>query len=186
MSTPSPTVTIRDAAQHDLPAIQAIYAHYVLHELATFELDPPSVADLAARRDAVLRAGLPWLVAEHADEIVGYCYATPYRPRPAYRHTIEESVYLAPGHVGLGTGSRLLDALVKRCEQGPWRQMLAVIAMPGADGNAASMALHRRFGFAPAGLLRHVGYKHGQWIDTALMQRPLGAGAGCAPDGALP
>lgn len=169
-------VIVRDATDADLPAIQAIYAHYVLHELATFELEPPSAADMAARRSAVLQAGLPWLVAEHAGALAGYCYATPYRPRPAYRHTIEESVYLAHGSGGLGIGSLLMQALLERCERGPWRQMLAVIAMPDETGNAASMALHRKFGFERAGVLKHVGYKHGHWIDTVLMQRPLGLG----------
>ncbi|KAF1045158.1 MAG: L-methionine sulfoximine/L-methionine sulfone acetyltransferase [Herbaspirillum frisingense] len=184
-SLSSAAIMVRDAVDADLPAIQAIYAHYVLHELATFELEPSDTAAMAARRASVLAAGLPWLVAEYEGEIVGYCYATPYRPRPAYRYTIEESIYLAAGRGGLGLGSLLMRALLERCARGPWRQMLAVIAMPDMDGNAASLALHRRFCFEHAGVFSKVGHKHGQWIDTVLMQRPLGIGAGAPPDDAV-
>lgn len=170
---------MRDAADGDLPAIQAIYAHHVLHGLASFEEVPPGVDELRARHAAVRAAGLPYLVAEVDGAVAGYAYATLYRPRSAYRHTVEDSVYVALGMAGRGIGAALLAALIARCEAGPWRQMLATIGQ--GDGNAGSIALHARMGFARIGALRSVGFKHGQWLDTVLMQRPLGVG-----DGALP
>lgn len=170
---------LRDAVEDDLAAIQAIYAHHVLHGRATFEESPPSVAELRTRRAAVLALGLPYLVAARNGSVVGYCYATAYRPRAAYRHTIEDSVYIAPDRRGQGIGAALLGGLIARCEAGPWRQMLAVI---GDSGNAASIALHRRFGFELVGTLTSVGFKLGAWTDTVLMQRQLGAGDGALPD----
>jgi phosphinothricin acetyltransferase len=182
MSEPAATAPIvRDACEDDLPAIQAIYAHHVLHGLATFEEVPPSVDDLRARRAQVLGLGLPYLVAEHAGTVAGYSYATSYRPRPAYRFTVEDSVYVADGLGGRGIGSALLGALIRRCETGPWRQMIAVI---GDRDNAGSIALHRRFGFRLVGTLDAPGYKLGRWVDTVLMQRALGPGAATSPDGA--
>jgi L-amino acid N-acyltransferase YncA len=166
-------LSVRDAREGDMPAVQYIYAHYVLQSLATFEETPPTVEELLARRTVVVDAGLPYLVAEHEGGIVGYCYATAYRPRPAYRYTIEDSVYVADGFYGQGIGAALLQELIARCEKGPWRQMLAVI---GDSNNTASIALHRRMSFVPAGRLRSVGFKLDQWVDTVLMQRPLGAG----------
>ncbi len=156
-----------------MAAVQRIYAGHVLRGLATFEETPPSVEEMAARRRALLDLGLPYLVAETLGEIVGYCYASAYRPRPAYRYTLEDSVYVAEGLAGRGIGSALLGALIARCETGPWRQMLAVI---GDSANSASVALHRRHGFEFVGALRSVGFKLGQWVDTPIMQRPLGAG----------
>jgi len=167
------TIAIRDAAEADMAEIQAIYAHHVLHGTASFEEVPPSADDLRARRAAVLAAGLPYLVAQFDGRVVGYSYATTYRPRSAYRHTIEDSVYVAHGKDGHGIGGALLSALIDRCEAGPWRQMLAVI---GDSGNAGSIALHRRMGFGPVGTLSSVGFKHGRWLDTVLMQRALGPG----------
>jgi len=173
-SAPSPaSIVIRDAAEADMTAVQRIYAHHVLHGLASFEEVPPSVRDLVARRDSVLAAGLPYLVAERDGEVVGYSYATAFRPRSGYRHTIEDSVYVAQGLAGKGIGSLLLEALVCRCETGPWRQMIAVI---GDSANTASIALHRRFGFRLVGTLRSAGLKLGRWVDVVLMQRSLGAG----------
>ena len=166
-------VRVRDATEADMPAIQAIYAHHVLHGLATFEEVPPSVAVMTERRASVLRAGLPYLAAQFDGQVVGYAYATAYRPRPAYRHTIEDSIYVANGLGGRGVGVALLQALIARCERGPWRQMLAVI---GHSGNTASIALHRRCGFEPIGTLHAVGFKLGRWVDTVLMQRALGDG----------
>jgi L-amino acid N-acyltransferase YncA len=173
-----PAVTVRDARADDMAAVHAIYAHHVLHGLATFEEVPPSVDELIARRAAVIGAGLPYLVAERAGAVVGYSYASAYRPRPAYRHSIEDSVYVADGLAGRGIGAALLAALIARCEAGPWRQMIAII---GDTGNAASIALHRRYGFAPVGTLRAVGFKLGRWVDTVLMQRALGPGAAAPP-----
>jgi phosphinothricin acetyltransferase len=173
MSSSSSSATLRDASELDLPQIQAIYAHHVLHGLATFEEEPPSVAELAERRAAVLALGLPYLVAEQGGVVVGYCYATSYRPRRAYRYAIEDSVYIADGRAGRGIGAALLAALIARCEVGPWRQMIAII---GNSENAASIALHRRLGFAHVGTLRSVGFKLGRWVDTVVMQRALGCG----------
>ncbi|OHV75836.1 GNAT family N-acetyltransferase [Rhizobium sp. LCM 4573] len=171
-------ILVRDAGEADMEAVQAIYAHHVLHGLATFEEVPPTVEDLLSRRTSVLAMGLPYLVAEMGGRIAGYSYATAYRPRPAYRFTIEDSVYVAEGLGGRGIGSALLGALIARCEKGPWRQMLAVV---GNSGNEGSRALHKRMGFLEVGTLRSVGFKLGQWVDTVLMQRPLGEGDGSAP-----
>ncbi len=163
--------TIRDANAADFDTITHIYAHYVLHALATFEETPPGVDEMRARHASITGAGLPYLVAETDGAVVGYTYATAYRPRSAYRHTIEDSVYIADGFGGRGLGLALLTALIERCDAGPWRQLVAVI---GNSGNAGSIALHARLGFEHVGVLRKVGYKHGQWVDTVLMQRSLG------------
>ncbi|WP_246088817.1 GNAT family N-acetyltransferase [Phreatobacter stygius] len=172
-------IIVREATVADMTAVQAIYSHHVLHGLATFEETPPSVEEMLSRRAAVLGAGLPYLTAERDGRIVGYSYATAYRPRPAYRYAIEDTVYVADGLGGQGIGTCLLTDLIARCERGPWRQMLAVI---GDSGNAGSIALHRSLGFAPAGTLRSVGFKLGRWVDTVLMQRVLSQGAGVAPE----
>jgi L-amino acid N-acyltransferase YncA len=172
-------VQVRDASRADMPAVQAIYAHHVLHGLATFEETPPTVAEMLARLASVVDAGLPYLVADAGGEVVGYSYATAYRPRPAYRYAIENSVYVRSGSDRRGVGTALMRALIERCERGPWRQMIAVI---GDSGNGASIALHRRFGFEPAGTLRAVGFKLGRWVDTVLMQRRLGPGETAPPD----
>jgi L-amino acid N-acyltransferase YncA len=167
------TVRVRDALQADMPAIQAIYAHYVRDAIATFEEMPPSVDEMCNRRQSVVAAGLPYLLAEIDGNVVGYCYATAYRPRPAYRYTLEDSVYVADGCGGQGVGTALLGELLARCDQSTWRQMIAVI---GNSGNAGSIALHRRHGFREAGTLKSVGFKLGRWVDTVIMQRPLGEG----------
>lgn len=169
---------VRDATPDDMPAVQAIYAHHVRHGLASFEVEPPSLDEMLARRAAVLGQTLPYLVAELDGNIVGYSYATAYRPRPAYRHTIENSVYVADGLAGRGIGRALLTALIARCEVGPWRQMIAVI---GNSGNEGSIALHRSLGFEHIGTLKAVGFKFGRWVDSVLMQRPLGMGSSTTP-----
>jgi L-amino acid N-acyltransferase YncA len=163
-------IVIRDCGDGDLVAVQSIYAFHVLHGLASFEEEPPGVKELSARRAAVLSLGLPYLVAEVDGRVVGYSYASPYRTRPAYRHTIEDSVYVQDGAHGRGIGRALLETLIGRCSQGPWRQMVAII---GDSGNAASVALHRRFGFRAVGTLEKVGFKLNRWVDTVLMQRAL-------------
>lgn len=173
-------IVVRAAAVEDIVEVTAIYAHHVRHGLATFEEVPPTVDEMLSRRAAVLALGVPYLVAECEGRVVGYAYATAYRPRPAYRFTIENSVYLADGLGGRGLGTALLTALIARCEQGPWRQMIAVI---GNSGNAGSIALHRRLGFQPVGTLPSVGFKLGRWVDTVLMIRSLGAGDSTLPDG---
>ncbi|MDX3907659.1 MAG: N-acetyltransferase family protein [Pigmentiphaga sp.] len=172
------TLAIRDATDADMSAIQAIYAFHVLHGVASFEEVPPSLEEMRTRRATVLGLGLPYLVAEQNGVILGYSYAGSYRARPAYRHTIENSVYVAEGASGRGIGVALMEALIARCEAGPWRQMVAVI---GDSGNTASIALHKRMGFEMVGVLRSVGFKHGRWVDTVLMQRALGPGADTLP-----
>ena len=170
---------VRDAAEADMEAVARIYAHYVEHGLATFEELAPTVEEMRTRRTKVLAVGAPYLVAELDGAIVGYCYAAPYHVRPAYRHTLEDSVYVAAGMGGRGLGAKLLGALIARCDDGPWRQMLAII---GDSGNAASIALHQRYGFRMVGALRSVGYKLGRWVDTPIMQRTLGPGDSRPPD----
>jgi len=169
---------VRAATEGDLEAVARIYEPHVLRGLATFEEVPPTAAEMGLRRAAVLELGLPYLVAEVDGVVVGYAYASVYRTRAAYRHTIEDSVYLAEGMGGRGIGTALLAALIEGCEAGPWRQMLAVI---GDSANQASIALHRRLGFEDKGTLRAVGFKLGQWVDTVFMQRPLGPGSTTAP-----
>ena len=161
-----------------MPRIQTIYAREVLQGLASFEEVPPTVEVLLARRHAVLELGLPYLAAELDGRVVGYSYATGYRPRPGYRNTIEDSVYVAEAARGLGVGRALLAALVSRCEAGPWRQMIAVI---GDSANLGSIALHEGLGFRRIGTLRSVGRKRGRWVDTVLMQRALGVGDAASP-----
>lgn len=174
----APAGTIRDATLNDVPQIQQIYAHHVLSSTTTFEETPPTTDEMEQRLRHVLQQGLPWLVAEHEGRVLGYCYAAPYRPRPAYRYTIEDSIYLADGESGKGIGRDLLTALIERCEHGPWRQMIAVIA---GTQNQSSIALHRNLGFAHVGTQPDTGYKFGQWIDVVFMQRALGPGGGTPP-----
>ncbi|MEW6639421.1 MAG: N-acetyltransferase family protein [Pseudomonadota bacterium] len=175
------TVRIRDAGPADTARLAEIYAFHVRHGLSTFEEVPPSAGEMAARLAAVRALALPYLVAERDGRVLGYAYASAYRPRAAYRFTVENSVYLDEGLGGQGIGSLLLAALIERCEQGPWRQMIAVI---GNSGNAASLALHRRHGFRNVGTLTSVGFKLGRWVDTVLMARGLGVGDGAPPEGA--
>ncbi|MGO4871565.1 MAG: N-acetyltransferase family protein [Roseiarcus sp.] len=177
-AAPAAEIAVRDADEADMPAVQRIYAHYVLNALATFEETPPTLEDMIARRRKTLDLAAPYLVAERRGQIVGYCYASAYHSRPAYRYTLEDSVYVAEGQGGQGVGSALLGALIARCEGGPWRQMLAII---GDSANRGSIALHRRFGFTPVGTLRSVGFKFGRWVDTPIMQRALGPGDGRLP-----
>jgi phosphinothricin acetyltransferase len=168
------SIVVRLATEQDVAEITRIYGHYVLHTCATFELEPPGCDEMAGRRARILELGLPYLVAEEAGRVVGYAYANAYRPRAAYQFTVEDSIYIDPANVGRGCGQALLAALIERCEQGPWRQMVAVI---GDSGNAASVGLHERFGFRQVGTLSSVGFKHGRWVDTVLMQRVLGRAA---------
>jgi len=162
---------IRPSTEADLTAISRIYRHYVESTTATFELDPPSPAEIAARRAAALNHKLPHLVCEGTDgEVIGYAYASHYRPRPAYRFTIEDSIYLDPAHTGRGYGKALLSALIENCQHGPWRQMVAII---GDSANTASIALHQSAGFRRVGTLTNVGFKFDRWIDTVILQREL-------------
>lgn len=168
---------IRDVAlddrEADIAAIQAIYAHHVLHGLASWEETPPDAAEITRRCDAILADGYPYIVATLDGAVVGYAYASKYRPRPAYRHTVENSVYVAHDRVGRGIGARLLDALIARCTAQGLRRMVAII---GDSANAASIALHAKAGFNPVGVIPSCGYKNGQWLDQVIMERPLGPG----------
>ncbi len=169
---------VRPVAAADFRAIQSIYAHHVRHGLASFEEEPPGVDELRRRYDDVAGRGLPWLVAELAGAVAGYGYCAPYRLRSAYRYALEDSVYVRHDMVGKGVGGALLAELVRRCEGLGYRQIVAVI---GDSANAASIGLHARFGFLRVGTLRSVGYKFGRWVDSVLMQRPLGPGDGSPP-----
>jgi L-amino acid N-acyltransferase YncA len=163
-------LTVRAAVPADLGAVTAIFAHYVTATVTTFEEVPPTAADWRRRLEDLAGRNLPFLVAEQDGTVRGFAYASPWRPKPAYRHTVEDTVYISPAHTGRGLGRALLGALLAGCEQAGARQVIAVIADTGSD---ASAALHRRLGFAPAGCLHRVGYKHGRWIDTTLMEREL-------------
>ena len=162
---------VRDARDADLAAVQAIYAHHVRYGLASFEETPPSLEDMAQRRQALADRGLPYLVAELAGDVRGFAYAGPYRPRPAYRYTLENSVYVATGFEGRRIGHLLLAALVGHAAALGYRRMIAVI---GDSGNLASIRLHQRLGFRRAGILTATGYKHGRWVDTVILERGLG------------
>jgi phosphinothricin acetyltransferase len=170
--------TIRPTLAADIPAITRIYAHAVTHGTATFELEPPSEAEML-RRFEKLRAGpFPYIVAEVDGAVAGYAYAGAFRERPAYRFTVEDSIYIAPDRHRLGIGRALLTRLIEDSEAAGFRQMIAVI---GDSGQAASIAVHRACGFHDAGIFQAVGYKFGRWLDTVQMQRALGKGALTAP-----
>lgn len=169
---------VRAALAADIPAITGIYAHHVRHGLASFELEPPDAAEMARRHAAVLELGLPYLVAELDGRVAGYAYVAPYRTRPAYRYTVENSVYIHRDCVGSGVGSALLPRLIAASEAAGCRQMLAII---GDSANLSSISLHRKFGFSQVGLLPAVGWKFGRWVDSVLMQRALGTGAAQPP-----
>ena len=174
----SQEVEIRPAVSEDLEEITAIYGHHVLHGLASFEETAPTVEEMASRYSALVELGYPYLVASDGIRLLGYAYAGPYRTRPAYRFSVENSVYISKDAIGLGAGGRLLDALIRDCEAGGFRQMIAVI---GDSDNAASIGLHASRGFERAGLLANVGFKHGRWVDSVFMQRALGSGGDDLP-----
>jgi L-amino acid N-acyltransferase YncA len=172
--------SIRPASQADISAITRIYADAVERGTASFELDPPSESEMARRMRELTDNGFPYLVADADGTLAGYAYAGPYRARPAYRFTVENSVYVAPDAQGRGIGRALLRALIQAAEAGGFRQMIAVI---GDSGQTTSIALHAAAGFYVVGTLPHVGFKFGRWLDTVLMQRPLGAGCTTKPTG---
>lgn len=173
------SVTVRPSADADIPAITAIYAWNVLNGLGTFEEVPPDEAEMARRRQGFLDRGLPYLVAELESQVVGYCYAGPFRLRAAYRYTVEDSVYVSPDAVGKGVGKALLETLIGACEALGLRQMCAVI---GDSGNTASIGLHASLGFVQKGLFPDMGHKFGRWVDLVWMQRPLNGGGESPPD----
>ncbi len=172
--------SIRPAATADIPAIAAIYTHAVLHGTASWELEPPGEAEMQRRYEAILAGSYPYLVAEREGAILGYAYAGAYRPRPAYRATVENSIYVAPTAQGLGIGSLLLDALIQACTERGFRQMIAVIG-DGTGASISSRRLHERAGFRLIGVAEKVGFKHGRWLDQMLMQKELGEGGRTPP-----
>jgi len=178
MLSEMPAVSIRPARPADIAAITRIYTHAVRHGTASFELEPPQEAEMARRQDALLAGGFPYLTAENDGEVLGYAYAGPYRERPAYRFTVEDSVYIAPQAQRRGLGRALLQALIDESEARGYRQMIAII---GDSAQHASIALHAALGFRLIGTFQAVGFKFGCWLDTVLMQRPLGRGAETDP-----
>src|SRR5258708_6909287 len=171
---------IRAVEDGDIPAITAIYGESVVNNTASFELTPPDAGEMARRFVSLYDAGYPRLAAVSDGTLVGYAYGGPYRPRPGYGNTIEDSVYVAPEAQGHGIGRALLAALIDCCTADGFRQMIAVI---GDTRNQGSIRLHQSLGFASIGTLTAVGWKHGRWIDSVLMQRPLGVGATQPPSG---
>jgi phosphinothricin acetyltransferase len=176
-----PPLIIRPCGPSDLAAVTAIYAHAVATGCASFELEPPDEAEMRRRHAALREAGYPYLVAQCREAVAGYAYASAYRARPAYRFTAENSVYVDRDHQGQGIGRRLLAALIEAAQARGLRQMIAII---GDSANRPSIALHERLGFTMTGTLRSVGWKHGRWLDTVIMQRQLGTGDGEPPPGA--
>ena len=170
---------ITEADERHISAIQQIYARHVLHGTATFETEPPDVAEMTARQKNIHAAGLPWFVATENGEVLGYCYLSLYRERCAYRFTLEDSVYIAPAFQGRGIGTLLLSRVVAWAEEHGFRQLIAVV---GNSENIASLSLHRSAGFRHTGTLKSVGFKHGRWLDTVILQRTLGAGDVTLPD----
>jgi phosphinothricin acetyltransferase len=171
--------TIRPSRDADVPAIAAIYSHHVLHGTGTFETTPPSAEEMAARRADVLAKGLPYLVAEQDGRVLGYAYCQWFKPRPAYRFSAEDSIYLHPDAGGQGLGKLLLAALAEQAEAAGIRKLIAVI---GDSGNAGSIGVHRAAGFAPVGVFKSCGWKFGRWLDIVLMEKPLGAGDSTPPE----
>jgi phosphinothricin acetyltransferase len=161
---------IRPLTETDLPAVAEIYAHYVIGSVATFDETPLELADWRAKAEGIAAAGLPFLVAEADGQVAGYAYVSQYRPKPAYRHTLEDTIYLAPGFTGRGLGRLLLGELIAKARETPARRLVSVIA---DSGDPASTRLHTAFGFEEAGRLKGVGFKHGRWIDTVLLQLDL-------------
>ena len=169
---------IRPSRDEDVAAITAIYNHHVLHGTGTFEIDPPSASDMATRRADVLGKGLPYLVVEEEGQVLGFAYGNWFKPRPAYRFSAENSIYLAPGVAGRGLGRLLLDALCAQAEAAGVRKLIAVI---GDSANAGSIGVHRSAGFTHVGLIKSCGWKFDRWLDIVLMEKTLGAGDTTSP-----
>ena len=172
------TLALRPATLADIPAITRIYAHAVQHGTASFELEPPDEAEMARRMKALVDGGFPYIAAENGAALAGYAYAGPYRARPAYRFTVEDSVYVDPGAHRRGLGRALLTRLIEDAERRGFRQMIAVI---GDSAQTPSIEVHRALGFRLVGNFENVGYKFGRWLDSVLMQRDLGQGAKTTP-----
>ncbi len=174
------SLIVRASTEADTERCAEIYRHHVLHGTASFEVDPPDLAEMKKRRRAVLDLGLPHLVAERDGRVVGYAYAGNWRPRPAYKYSVEDSIYVDKDAVGQGVGRTLLPALIEQCTAFGKRQMVAVI---GDSAQTPSIRLHAACGFERIGTLRSIGFKFGRWLDCVLMQRPLGSGDGAPPGG---
>lgn len=172
-------LSIRPSEDGDIAAITAIYSHHVLHGTGTFETTPPTDSDMAARRADVLAKGLPYLVAEEGGQLLGFAYCQWFKPRPAYRFSAEDSIYLHPDARGRGVGRQLLTELAARAEAAGIRKLIAVI---GDSANAGSVGVHRACGFAPVGVFKSCGWKFGRWLDIVLMEKPLGAGDSTPPE----
>jgi L-amino acid N-acyltransferase YncA len=170
---PSIMTLICPSLETDIPAIQAIYAHHVLHGTGTFETEPPSIADMTARRADVLGKQLPYLVLEEAGQVLGFAYANWFKPRPAYRFSVEDSIYMAQDSGGRGFGKLLLTELLAQLERGGIRKSMAVI---GDSANAGSIGVHRACGFTTVGIVKSCGWKFGQWRDIVMMEKTLGLG----------
>jgi phosphinothricin acetyltransferase len=175
----SPALRIRPSADADLPAITAIYAHHVLHGTGTFETTPPAEAEMAQRRADVAARRLPYLVAEADGQVLGFAYCQWFKPRPAYRFSAEDSLYVHPEATGRGIGRALLQALAQQAEAAGVRKLIAVI---GDSANAASIGVHASAGFTDAGRIRACGWKFGRWLDIVLMEKPLGEADTTAPE----
>ena len=171
--------TIRPSTEQDIAAITAIYTHHVLGGTGTFETTPPTEAEMAARRADVLSKGLPYLVAEDAGQVLGFAYCQWFKPRPAYRFSAEDSIYLHPDAAGQGLGRMLLAELAAQAEAAGIRKLIAVI---GDSGNAASVGVHRSAGFSPVGVFKSCGWKFGRWLDIVLMEKALGEGDATPPE----
>lgn len=172
------TLRVRNANGDDLAAVHAIYSHHVLHGFGTFDEVPPTIADCTAKWRDIAAMGLPWLVAAQGEEIVGFAYASAFRPRSGYRYTLEDSVYIRDDRRGRGIGTALLTPLVERCAAAGARQVVAVI---GDSANAGSISLHAKAGYSHAGTVKAVGFKLGRWVDIVFMQRALNGGDGSLP-----
>lgn len=170
---------VRPSTPQDVAALVATYGHHVLNGFGTFEEVPPTLEDMAGRREAIVSRGLPYLVAEDAGEVLGFAYASPFRLRAAYRYTVEDSVYVAPQAVGRGVGKAVLSGVLDACQAFGIRQVVAVI---GDSDNAGSIGLHTSLGFSPAGVGKDFGYKMGRWVDIVWMQKTLNGGGATAPD----
>jgi L-amino acid N-acyltransferase YncA len=178
ITAPVTALAIRPATLADIPTVTRIYAHAVRHGTASFELDPPDEAEMTRRMKTLLDGGFPYIVAENGGALAGYAYAGPYRARPAYRFTIEDSIYVDPNAHRRGIGRTLLTHLIEEAERRGFRQMIAVI---GDSANAPSIEVHRALGFRMVGNFESVGFKFGRWLDSVLMQRELGPGAKTTP-----
>lgn len=171
-------MNIMNAEEKHIPEILDIYAHHVIHGTASFETEPPDINEMNARLDKIHHQRLPWVVALQEEKVTGYCYLARYRERYAYRHTLEDSIYIAPTAQRQGVGKALLRHVIAWAETHGYRQMIAIV---GDSNNQGSLKVHQQVGFREIGTLKDIGFKHGRWLDTVLLQRALGEGSGTLP-----